>query len=100
MSDMFDICINYPEVMNQAKRLKRLAEQCEDLKRQSQNQAKQIEGCWSGKAADSLKAKLEQLDKFNKNIVNDLNDVATRMETIANEIKLADQESIVRILKI
>ena len=102
MSDFFDynITINYPETIRQSKRIEQIANQCADLNTRVKNEVKHIKHCWRGKSSDALQEKLLELQKFNRELENDLSVVAQRMRNVANEIKEADEASCVRIREI
>lgn len=97
---MYNISIDYPETIRQAKKIDKLANECADLNTRVKKEIEHIKHCWRGKSSDALQEKLLELQKFNISIENDLSVVAQKMITVANDIKEADEASSIRIRQI
>lgn len=93
----FDIAINYPKTIMQANKLKRIAGDCRDVKKDVHKQISYIEDNWLGKTGDSLADKLRLLEKKTESVADKLEDVAETIKSIANMIKELDEASSERI---
>lgn len=96
----FNISINYPETIRQAKRIEQIAGQCVSLNARVRNEVSHIKHCWKGKSSDALQEKMDALLAYHQGLETMLNGVAHDMKYVANQMKEADEASSIRIRQI
>ena len=93
VKNAFEISINYAEAINQANKLIKVSNKCDDIRSDLAKEIKFIENNWKGKSGDALLEKLKELQRKNKTVSQDLDQVANTIKRIANEIRQADADT-------
>lgn len=83
--------INYDSVRRDAKKLKALAEDCETAAQTCSKYKNELNQYWQGAAADSYVGGLAQLNKKNKALANQIQELAAQITAVANELEEEDR---------
>lgn len=83
--------INYDSVRRDAKKLKALAEDCETAAGTCSKYKNELNQYWQGAAADSYVSGLAQLNRKNKALANQIQELAAQITAVANELEEEDR---------
>ena len=97
MMDSFDILADIPFTMMKVKKLQQIATNLEGVNKILNNQLKKIDETWKGNSAEAMKDKLTQAKSTNEMLIDDLNQVASKIKTICENIYNEDMASVQRI---
>lgn len=83
--------INYDSVRRDAKKLRALADDCEAAARSCSKYQNELPQYWQGSSADSYTAGLARLNKKNKALANQIEQLAAQITAVANELEEEDR---------
>ena len=83
--------LNYDIVRRDAGRLRALADDCEAAAKTCSKYRNELNQYWQGSAADSYAAGLAQLNKKNKALARQIEQLASQITAVANELEEEDR---------
>lgn len=89
--------INYNSVRKDAKKLRALADDCETAARTCSKYQNELPQYWQGSAANSYAAGLARLNRKNKALARQIEQLAAQITTVANELEEEDRRLAARI---
>lgn len=84
------IKLNYPNTIEKAKSLKRLAEDVEKISHKLGNLEEESNTYWRGEAANAYRNECEELEAEIRNLKRKMDSLADAIIQVANAIKAAD----------
>lgn len=83
--------INYDSVRRDAKKLRALADDCEAAARTCSKYQNELSQYWQGSSADSYAAGLAQLNRKNKALAIQIEQLSAQITAVANELEEEDR---------
>lgn len=89
--------INYESVRRDAQKLRRLAGECETAAKTCSKCQNELPQYWQGGAADSYAAGLAQLNRKNRMLAGEIEQLAAQIIAVANELEEEDRRLAAKI---
>lgn len=83
--------LNYDSVRRDAKKLRAVADDCEAAAKTCSKYQNELSQYWQGSAADSFAQALAQLNKKNKAMAKQIEELAAQITAVANELEEEDR---------
>ena len=89
----YGIQVDAPGTMQKAKQLKQIAMELGQTDELIKKQIRYVERNWKGKAGEAMRERMTQTNAVNKTLIEELNQIAGRMEKVVGDILSADNAS-------
>ena len=90
---MSTISINHSQVMAEVKRLRTVANELSIMRTNAQNAVSNMNAFWEGTAANAFTAENERWRRELRNIEEEIANLSTLIQRVANEIREAEQRA-------